>query len=171
MMPVSGYGSIEDTNSGIDGAMRMYNEIASGVRARRDSFISQVAGMLTTPAALIDWNRGYMYGMALGGNDEWIAAVRDEEMHAMFQPIAAVMDILSSTEKRGWLDDDQLRGDLARAHAMAAIGIAELWQRRLFPQAEPVRRSGPKVPANAPCPCGSGSKYKRCCSPLRAVGQ
>ncbi len=30
---------------------------------------------------------------------------------------------------------------------------------------EPVRRSGPKVGANASCPCGSGRKYKNCCRP------
>ena len=28
---------------------------------------------------------------------------------------------------------------------------------------EPVRRQGPKVGRNEPCPCGSGKKYKRCC--------
>ncbi|MDR1930814.1 MAG: DnaJ domain-containing protein [Treponema sp.] len=28
---------------------------------------------------------------------------------------------------------------------------------------EPVRRAGPKVGRNDPCPCGSGKKYKRCC--------
>lgn len=33
----------------------------------------------------------------------------------------------------------------------------------LPPPAKPVRRSGPKVGANTPCPCGSGRKYKKCC--------
>jgi len=28
---------------------------------------------------------------------------------------------------------------------------------------QPVRRSSEKVPRNAPCPCGSGKKYKKCC--------
>ena len=28
---------------------------------------------------------------------------------------------------------------------------------------ETVRRSGPKIGRNDPCPCGSGRKYKRCC--------
>ena len=28
---------------------------------------------------------------------------------------------------------------------------------------EPIRRSEPKVGRNAPCPCGSGKKYKKCC--------
>lgn len=30
---------------------------------------------------------------------------------------------------------------------------------------EPVRRDGPKVGPNAPCPCGSGKKFKKCCRP------
>ena len=29
--------------------------------------------------------------------------------------------------------------------------------------AQPLRRGTPKVGRNAPCPCGSGRKYKRCC--------
>ena len=28
---------------------------------------------------------------------------------------------------------------------------------------QPVRRSSEKVQRNAPCPCGSGKKYKKCC--------
>ncbi len=28
---------------------------------------------------------------------------------------------------------------------------------------QPVRRSSEKIPRNAPCPCGSGKKYKKCC--------
>jgi preprotein translocase subunit SecA len=31
------------------------------------------------------------------------------------------------------------------------------------PGAQPVRREGEKIGRNAPCPCGSGKKYKRCC--------
>lgn len=33
----------------------------------------------------------------------------------------------------------------------------------VFPEREPVRRAGPKVGRNAPCPCGSGLKNKACC--------
>jgi SEC-C motif len=32
-----------------------------------------------------------------------------------------------------------------------------------FPAQPPVRRDAPKVSPNAPCPCGSGKKHKRCC--------
>jgi hypothetical protein len=31
------------------------------------------------------------------------------------------------------------------------------------PSPSPMRRSGPKVGPNDPCPCGSGRKYKTCC--------
>jgi uncharacterized protein YchJ len=28
---------------------------------------------------------------------------------------------------------------------------------------DPIVSSGPKIPRNTPCPCGSGKKYKKCC--------
>jgi len=34
-----------------------------------------------------------------------------------------------------------------------------------FPRKETVRRDGPKVGTNDPCPCGSGKKFKKCCRP------
>ncbi len=32
-----------------------------------------------------------------------------------------------------------------------------------FPPRGTVRREAPKIGANAPCPCGSGKKFKKCC--------
>lgn len=32
------------------------------------------------------------------------------------------------------------------------------------PKPKTVVRQGPKIGRNAPCPCGSGKKYKKCCS-------
>ncbi|MDD4715168.1 MAG: preprotein translocase subunit SecA [Oscillospiraceae bacterium] len=31
------------------------------------------------------------------------------------------------------------------------------------PKKQPIRRKGPKIGPNDPCPCGSGKKYKKCC--------
>jgi preprotein translocase subunit SecA len=31
------------------------------------------------------------------------------------------------------------------------------------PKKQPVRKAQKKVGRNAPCPCGSGKKYKQCC--------
>ncbi len=33
----------------------------------------------------------------------------------------------------------------------------------IFPDRQPVRRSGRKIGPNEACPCGSGRKYKKCC--------
>lgn len=33
------------------------------------------------------------------------------------------------------------------------------------PSHKPVKRKSAKVGRNAPCPCGSGKKYKKCCAP------
>jgi preprotein translocase subunit SecA len=32
---------------------------------------------------------------------------------------------------------------------------------------QPIRREGDKIGRNAPCPCGSGKKYKKCCGATR----
>jgi preprotein translocase subunit SecA len=31
------------------------------------------------------------------------------------------------------------------------------------PKRQPVRKAKKKIGRNAPCPCGSGKKYKQCC--------
>jgi len=48
----------------------------------------------------------------------------------------------------------------------AAQQRAQLQQPNAAPQPAapvPIRKEGPKVGRNEPCPCGSGKKYKKCC--------
>ena len=47
--------------------------------------------------------------------------------------------------------------------AVAAAGASESNESLPEPFLEPARRESPKVGRNAPCPCGSGKKHKRCC--------
>jgi preprotein translocase subunit SecA len=46
---------------------------------------------------------------------------------------------------------------------MEAQGASEAAEPAVAEESEPVRREGPKVGRNDPCPCGSGKKYKKCC--------
>ena len=39
-----------------------------------------------------------------------------------------------------------------------------------LPRDRPIRRRRPKVGRNAPCPCGSGAKFKKCHGALVNVG-
>ncbi|MGQ4877412.1 preprotein translocase subunit SecA [Billgrantia sp. LNSP4103-1] len=50
--------------------------------------------------------------------------------------------------------------ELAEGEAQSAPAAA------LAADSRPVRREGPKVGRNDPCPCGSGKKYKQCCGQL-----
>ena len=47
----------------------------------------------------------------------------------------------------------------------ALLQLHDFWleRRQLSPPRDPVVRNSPKVGRNAPCPCGSGKKYKKCC--------
>jgi preprotein translocase subunit SecA len=52
--------------------------------------------------------------------------------------------------------------------AATASGMSEQQQQAIdgsqtAAKLEPIRNMGEKVPRNAPCPCGSGKKYKNCC--------
>ena len=53
----------------------------------------------------------------------------------------------------------EIVADLYRYWAPARDAMADHIEERT----EPFRREEPKVGRNAPCPCGSGKKYKRCC--------
>lgn len=80
-----------------------------------------------------------------------------------------------------WLIEGDLRNDLA-THGVrvselfppraVAQRVKEAWRRlqgvplplfELRQRGRPVVRGGPRVGRNAPCPCGSGAKYKNCC--------
>jgi preprotein translocase subunit SecA len=56
-------------------------------------------------------------------------------------------------------------GGAARASAGAGVpaGVEAAMQAALGERGTPVRREGPKVGRNDPCPCGSGKKFKKCC--------
>jgi mRNA-degrading endonuclease RelE of RelBE toxin-antitoxin system len=65
--------------------------------------------------------------------------------------------------------------DLGKARANVLFEMARLPFKELFPekpeppkstiaQGRTVRRAAARVGRNEPCPCGSGKKYKRCCS-------
>jgi uncharacterized protein YchJ len=34
----------------------------------------------------------------------------------------------------------------------------------------PIVEQSPKIGRNAPCPCGSGRKYKKCCGGIKSAG-
>ena len=162
---------LEDASSLL---MRFYNEIASDVQAGADAYYILVDRIDTgrgAPLSAAAWCGGYRAGIALrpGG---WQRAMREPALSSFF--IA-----LQSDDRPGQTQPNARaqRAALTRI-GNGALDVAAWWREELA--ADPsagsapsspatVRRSGPKISPNAPCTCGSGKKYKRCCSPLRAV--
>ncbi len=63
---------------------------------------------------------------------------------------------LSGLEAEGRLGGGRLLGAYARALTPAYLEKAS-------GKPKPITRPGSKIGRNAPCPCGSGRKYKKCC--------
>jgi uncharacterized protein YecA (UPF0149 family) len=98
------------------------------------------------------------------------------ELQAAFIPILAI----AHPEKPGLdpAEDFKTYQALVDVLPNCAVEISEWWRKKRVASVQntsaasqfgTVRRVGPKVPPNASCPCGSGKKYKRCCSALRAL--
>ena len=59
------------------------------------------------------------------------------------------------------------QSELEFQHASSASDVSPAEEQAQTNQNQTVRRAGPKVGRNEPCPCGSGKKYKQCCGKLR----
>jgi uncharacterized protein len=109
-----------------------------------------------------DWAEGFMFGLHLRA-EAWEPLIGVEENVDMILPMLA---LCSDDDGKPILelDDEEAEELIAAAPDTIpepVLDIADYWAARRGP-AEPVRRDGPKVGRNAPCPCGSGRKWKQC---------
>lgn len=173
--------SPDDLNDATAVVMEEYNGVASRLLEGKDAFIEDVAEICGTSddgEAIVDWYRGFTRGMSLRAG-EWKKLIERDDGNRLVQPLAFIEEVINTPGKRDWLANAELRAGLPLALGIMAV---RLWERtRAVGHSEPkgaagellatgtVRRATPKISPNAPCPCGSGKKYKRCCSTLRAV--
>lgn len=108
-----------------------------------------------------EWCEGYMQGVSMTA-DLWEA--EGAAMALMLMPIRA---FTSETDWRGHeLSSETEIENLQKAITRNAREIHAYWLARReanVPAPAPVRRTGPSVGRNDPCPCGSGKKFKKCC--------
>jgi uncharacterized protein len=174
----AGWKTIAQARRAMTLLMRFYNEISSdlGPGGRQYTIlIDRIGDSPDTLDLADDWCRGYLLGVALR-EDEWKEAMETPELSDAFLPILAV----APSEKN---DLDPLKHPknyemMLDLLPRCAVKICEWWRKK-FVASMPapsgqihvgtVRRRTPKISPNAPCPCGSGKKYKRCCSTSRAV--
>jgi uncharacterized protein YecA (UPF0149 family) len=116
-----------------------------------------------------------LIGVSLRPGD-WNESIEDPEVADSFAPIVAI----AAPDEFGvdpFKNPKEYEEMLDRVPA-CAVEIFQWWGKKLglSTQADSIQansgtvhRSTPKISPNDPCPCGSGKKYKRCCSPVSSV--
>jgi uncharacterized protein len=160
--------------------MRLYNEIASDLMPGGRRFgivIDRLGDRPDTLDLADDWCVGYTLGFLLR-EAEWKEAMEAPELQRAFLPILFMAHAKKPPEIDPIENPDAYAAMLDDLPNCAET-IHEWWRKKFVASPLPpsgrqtssgtVRRTVPKVSPNAPCPCGSGKKYKRCCSALRLV--
>ncbi len=107
------------------------------------------------------WVRGFWRAMAFVP-DAWEALVEDERTEILVEPFAVFADLEALGRGPMPEDIDEIRRDNAAFIPRVLPALRELAKMRAVrPQARD--STGRKPGRNAPCRCGSGKKYKRCC--------
>jgi uncharacterized protein len=107
------------------------------------------------------WMHGFWRAMKLDP-DYWSDLAQDERTASFIGLFVGFMDMPEDIEERD--DADELRDEHAALLPRALVGM-----RKLALICEGNARAltsikAAKVGRNAPCPCGSGQKFKRCCA-------
>lgn len=168
--------SIDELNAAAARVFTSYNHIADLLATERHRFgdaTLEIARRDATGHALVEWQQGFFDAMDINP-DEWQAFLSSLPRKDLLSPLAMISQFAEDPRRREWLADQDLRENLARSVAVMTVRLWEAYrdQPELYLELEPETEK-PKsatVGRNAPCPCGSGKKYKRCCgSTLRVV--
>ena len=113
------------------------------------------------------WAVGFMQGVALR-EEAWAPLFEDAQAQAWWRPLYLLGAPEISEEEEALVGSPELREALAQQIATSLAKIYRYWMPHRLAAAEQrgaasVRREGPKVGRNDPCPCGSGKKFKKCC--------
>ncbi|MGD2111880.1 MAG: UPF0149 family protein, partial [Gammaproteobacteria bacterium] len=178
----AGYADPAEAQSVIQALMSLYNAVNSRVFAGDVKLpdditpAPQAVDNLGGSTALGQWSRGFFLG------HDWLSELwdrytpdsLDEELGSSLMILtffssrelaeAYYREVASSSGQTLEMFAEKLRGlfeDAMRGYAHLGRSIQSV----LAEQAQPQQpsRSGKKIGRNAPCPCGSGRKYKHCC--------
>jgi uncharacterized protein len=165
------FDSLEHAQHILDLLVRYYNEIVLTFMEAPEQFQPVLfeygkEGERTVSAE--EWCIGFSLGVHLQ-SEAWKPLLEDEESSELLLPIVAFSVDEAWNEVIAGRNPDEVREDLIGLLPEAVQGIYLYWK--------PLREKRPpgltsdsfhlggssKVRRNAPCPCGSGKKYKKCC--------
>lgn len=159
--------SLEQAERAMGLLTRLHNEAADGLRGERRFaiVIDRIGDEPDSIDLANDWCRGYLTGTSVRKN-EWSQAFDAPELQQSFEGILR-LGYHEGAAPVDPFEEDELYDALLDSLPQAAVNIYEWWRQRLYAPPKPYRRASAKIGANDPCLCGSGKKYKRCCSPVR----
>lgn len=141
--------------------MQHLNRVSSGLRGESGNFepLFLAHRDADSDTFIVDeWCHGYMRGVAVSHWPElpedmqtWLDAIAFHSSEETFP----VVQQLSDEEYASACDEVP----------HAALRLYDYWlmHRDPYATASTSQRTSPKIGRNAPCPCGSGKKYKVCC--------
>lgn len=165
------FDSLEHAQRILDLILRYYNEIVVTFMEAPDQFqpvLFEYGEEGKRTVAVEEWCIGFSKGVHLKTGD-WNPLLQDKEFKGFLLPIVAFSSDEAWNEVIAGLDPDEMRADLIKCLPGAVQAIHSYWKpfREERPPGVTAISSYPggssKVPRNAPCPCGSGKKYKKCC--------
>ena len=162
----------KEANTILGAIMGHYNSILRTLAVDAMSFAPIFATEADGSPFVDLWAEGFMRGVRLRPKD-WMPLFEDK----LAPLITAIGALCANPDGTYPIEMAEERRDLLRTQAPTLFpgcvaGIREYWQGRgLGPRAAPPSRANagaPRAPIakigrNAPCSCGSGKKYKRCC--------
>jgi uncharacterized protein len=113
------------------------------------------------------WAHGYMTGIALW-QGSWKALFESKHGVEVLQPIRLLGSADISPEEEALIQTPAQREELSKPIPASVAWIYKFWapQRRAAAEHITGKTAEPenlKISRNAPCICGSGRKYKKCC--------
>lgn len=156
-----------EANAVIGAIMGRYNAIAQQVSHGREALDPVFWESADGDVIAGDWAEGFLDAVRLRPQ-RWMELFEDEEARVLVAPIVAL-----TCDEAGapFVDADdeevaRLNREAASLIPAAVAAIDQFWKERRA-SGDPADREAPgharKVGRNAPCPCGSGRKFKRCC--------
>jgi len=123
-----------------------------------EAIVAELEAFHRFAARVFDWPVGAEAAAALRGD----LVVR--QLRAAIEDTPYIEDLEEMLEERGFAvtDSDSVAAFVETNRPAIEAGFEAELGREPAPVI-PFRREQPKVGRNAPCPCGSGRKFKKCC--------
>ena len=152
--------SIDRFEAGLATIMTFYTAVAASLAEAPESFaivVDEVPGTKRPRWSARAWCAGYLVAAELR-HEAWYPIREDPELATALETFALIANLEN--------DDIPAATQLTELLAPASLLIYEEFRSgtRARARQTPVRRAAPKISPNAPCPCGSGRKFKRCCA-------